>query len=188
MAKEWGMNPEDFNRFLAWLDPNPEEASHRYEQIHRWLIRLFRAWGCPEVDAEELTDETITRVVSKMREIADSYVGTREPYIRKVAHYVFMEYLRARPATPPPPQPPHDSSEEKERRDQCLEHCLNELPPGDRDVVLRYYAEDKRAKIERRREQAEQLGMTLNALRIYVCRVRDKLRRCIADCLEKLTS
>jgi hypothetical protein len=31
------MNMDDFDRFLAWLDPNRDEAGRRYEEIRRRL-------------------------------------------------------------------------------------------------------------------------------------------------------
>jgi DNA-directed RNA polymerase specialized sigma24 family protein len=176
------MDRDDFNRFLAWLCPNGEDADKRYIEIHRWLIRIFRARGCSEISAEEFSDETINRVVGKMPEIADMYVGPREPYIRQVAHYVFLERVRPQSAFP---LPPPDSPEEKERQFHCLERCLEKLSPDDRAAVLGYYAEDKGAKIKRRRELSEQLGLTLNALRIHIYRIREALRKCITNCLTK---
>jgi len=176
------MNQDDFDRFLAWLDPNRDEADKRYIEIHRWLIRIFRARGCSEADAEELADETITRVVRKMPEIADTYVGDPMPYLCKVARYVFLEHIR-KPVPLPVPLP--DPWEEKEPLHACLDHCMKELPPEDQRVAREYYAADGRAKIERRQKLAEEMGIKLNALRIRMYRIRAMLHPCINECLKE---
>jgi DNA-directed RNA polymerase specialized sigma24 family protein len=181
MVKEWVMNQDDFDRFLAWLRPDRGEADKRYIEIHRWLIRIFRVRGCPEADAEELADDTITRVVRKMPEIADTYIGDPMPYFRKVAHYVFLEYIRE-PVLLPLPLP--DPWEVKELLHACLDNCMKELPPEDQRVALSYYTDDGRAKIERRQKLAEELGGS-NALRIRMHRIRTTLHACISECLEQ---
>lgn len=187
---------DDFDRFLAWLNPNRDEAEKQYPEVCRRLTRRFRVWGCPEADAEDLAQVTIHRVVGKMSEIADIYVGDTGPYLRTVARYVFLEYIRPPVVFHPlddidetkVPRPAPDPPGEKELWDRCLYHCLNELQPDERRAALLYYADEGRAKIERRREMAEQLGMTVNALRIYLHRIRETLRLCIEDCLEQAAS
>jgi DNA-directed RNA polymerase specialized sigma24 family protein len=76
------------------------------------------------------------------------------------------------------PEPPEDLP-----RHACLERCLQELPREARDLVLQYYVSEGRSKIDNRRRLAVTLGLTDNALRSRVQRVRDRLERCIAKCL-----
>jgi hypothetical protein len=51
-----------------------------------------------------------------------------------------------------------------------------------REIIARYYVGKARVKIEHRRVMAEELGITMNALSIRACRIRDKLEACVRGC------
>jgi DNA-directed RNA polymerase specialized sigma24 family protein len=70
----------------------------------------------------------------------------------------------------------------KEHRLDCLDRCLQELKPAQRELIVEYYAEERRLKIERRRDLAQSLGITMNALGIRALRIRDGLMACIGRC------
>jgi DNA-directed RNA polymerase specialized sigma24 family protein len=78
-----------------------------------------------------------------------------------------------------------EAEEEPDRRLICFDHCLEQMSPENRDLILNYYQEDGRAKIDWRKKLAEQLGVPLNALRIRAHRIRKGLEQCIEDCLAK---
>jgi DNA-directed RNA polymerase specialized sigma24 family protein len=181
MNKEWVLTQENFNQLLNWLAPSREQAGKKYEEIRRRLITIFTCRGCRE--AEELADETINRVTRRVPDIAGTYTGDQALYFYGVAHKVHLEYLRKKPAPPPPP--PIEKSEEEEDRYDCLERCMMSLTPENRELLLNYYQEEKRAKIDARKKFAERLNMPLNALRIRVFRIRETLRACVLECLEK---
>ena len=182
MKKEWVLTQESFDKLLAWLDPSREQAGKRYEEIRRRLIKIFTCRGC--VEADSLADETINRVTQKMQTLAESYTGDPALYFYGVAHKVHLEYLRRKPAPALPP-PPLDSSDEIEREYDCLERCMQQLTPDNRELVLQYYQEEKQAKINHRKQLAEQLGIALNALRIRAHRIRATLHQCVQNCLEQ---
>jgi DNA-directed RNA polymerase specialized sigma24 family protein len=73
----------------------------------------------------------------------------------------------------------------KEQRLDCLDRCLQELKPEQRDLIVEYYADDRRQKIERRRELATRLGITMNALGIRAFRIRDGLMACVESCRQR---
>jgi len=175
--------PEDFERFLTWLDPDRERAGEKYAAVQAKLTRYFHCRGCG-VEAEQLADETITRVIRKVPEIADSYVGEPLPYFLGVARNVFSEYLKKLiliRASQPPPAPA--SSDEKEVLDRCLERCLKHLTEENRDLILRYYTGEKHEKIVQRKKLADELGIAPNALRIRAHRIRTDLRDCVEKCV-----
>ena len=64
----------------------------------------------------------------------------------------------------------------------CFERCLAALPAETRTLVLDYYVDDRRAKIEHRRRLAVSLGLSESALRNRVQRVRNRLERCVDAC------
>jgi RNA polymerase sigma factor (sigma-70 family) len=182
MNKEWVLTQESFDKLLAWLDPNRDQAGKRYEEIRRRLIKIFSCRGCPEAD--NLADETINRVTQKVRTLAEDYTGDPALYFYGVARKVHLEYLRRKPAPALLPLPP-ESADEIEREYDCLERCMQQLTPDNRELVLQYYQEEKRAKIDHRKQLAEQLGVALNALRIRAYRIRATLQQCVQRCLEQ---
>lgn len=179
--QKWTLDHESFEELLAWLSADREQAGRKYEEIRYKLIKIFVCRGC--FIAEELADETINRVAKKARELRTTYVGVPDLYFYGVARNVHLEYVRKPPEPLPPP--PKDSTDEIEREYACLEKCMQQLTPQNRELVLQYYQEEKGAKIEHRRKLAERLGIALNALRIRAHRVRAGLRACVSNCLEQ---
>ena len=170
-----------FDSLLAWLDTDRDLAALKYEQIRRRLIKLFTCRGSQ--DAEDLADETINRVTLKAPELAGDYVGDPSLYFYGVAQKVYLESLRKRPARLPAPPPPDAEDEETEQEHECLDRCLAELPTDSRELLLEYYRNDRRAKIDYRKELAARLGIAQNALRIRVHRIRSTVRECLLNCL-----
>ena len=66
----------------------------------------------------------------------------------------------------------------------CLEECIKKLTTRNRKLILEYYKDEKGAKIDRRKELADRLGIATNALRIRAHRIRVNLQSCVTDCLE----
>ena len=134
----------------------------------------------PGPESQPPYEETINVVAKRVGEIGPTYEGDRALYFYGVANNLYLEWLRRKRTPPPPPPPtPPDFGQEYE----CLERCMEQLDPGSRDLVLQYYREEKRDKIEHRRTMAKQLGIALNALRIRAFRIRAALRECVGDCL-----
>ena len=184
MNKNWDLTRESFEALLAWLDPNREVAGQKYEHIRIRLIKIFACRGCYE--PEDLADETINRVTNKLEEIEATFIGERARYFYGVANKVHLEYLRKRPAPPLPVVT--NSSEEAELRYRCLDRCASKLTPQNRELVYQYYQEEKRAKIEHRKDLADRLGIAVNALRIRAHRIRKSLQDCVRECLEEATA
>lgn len=181
MRIKQGVSQEAFDALLAWLDPDRECAGQKYEEIRIRLIKIFVRRGCPI--AEELADETIDRVIRKVRDLAIDYVGDPALYFCGVAHNVHLEYVKkkADPRPLPPPEPP----DVLERNYNCLEHCLREFKEEDHQLILEYYQDEKRAKIDHRKRLAEQRGVPLNTLRMRAHRIRLRLQACVSDCLKQ---
>ena len=81
-----------------------------------------------------------------------------------------------------------DDAEEaarKEARRDCLDECLEQLPEEQRTLILEFYRDEKRTKIDHRDEMAKRLGISRTALGNRAQRIRDKLELCISNCLKK---
>ncbi len=178
----WSLDQESFDRLLAWLDSDREQAGRRYEEIRFELIKFFVRKGSSI--AEELADETITRVARKVPEIASTYTGDPMRYFMGVARKVFLESIKKRPAHLPPPPP--DAPEIIERNHQCLEICMQQLTANGRALILNYFVEEEgHAKIVNHQMLAEQLGISLNTLRMRAYRTKIGLRECVLKCVNK---
>jgi DNA-directed RNA polymerase specialized sigma24 family protein len=180
MNKDWILTQESFDALLNWLDPRREEAGAKYENIRLRLIKIFTCRGC--LEPEDLADETINRVSKKLPDIQDSYEGDPTRYFYGVANKVHLEYVRRKPPPPIPPVP--DNTDEIEKEYECLEKCIEKLRPEHRGLVLDYYQEEKRTRIDHRKKLADQLGIALNALRIRAHRVRLSLYECVQNCVQ----
>lgn len=174
------LKQEDFDRLLTWLDPNPEGAGLTYERIRRRLIKILASRGCAV--PEDLADETIDRVARRVPDIQATYVGDKAIYFLGVMNNVHHEYLK-RPKIVSPPDAV-DDVEVKEKTHRCLDKCLEKLTANSRRMIERYYAADKQAKIDLRKQLAAECGVTLNTLRLRALRIREKLQACIEQCLQ----
>jgi DNA-directed RNA polymerase specialized sigma24 family protein len=193
MKKEWVLTQDAFDTLLDWLDADRDHAGSKYEAIRLRLIKIFTCRGCSE--AEELADETINRVSARVTEIAGSYNGDPALYFYGVSQKVHLEYLRKcqkgqtevgeDSATSTPSPPLFSLGEDIEPEYECLEHCLDHLPGDNRKLVLEYYQQERKAKIEHRKRLAADLGIAVNALRIRAHRIRLSLQQCVHDCLEQ---
>jgi hypothetical protein len=171
---------EAFQNLLRWLHPEPEKAGTKYEEIRRRLIFVFRCRGC--IFPDDLADQCIDRVARIISGEGFTYEGNPALFFYGVGKVIIKEHLRARPTVKQIPST--DFSEEKEHQHECLENCMSELSPRSRQLVLDYYGHSERAKTAHRKGLAEQLGITLNVLRIQTCRIRTVLRQCVLRCIE----
>jgi len=175
------VSPGAFDRLLTALHADRESAGTAYERLRERTAGLLRWWGA--IDAEELADLTLDRVARKLDEGATISEGSFGAYVRGVARMIFYESRRRPQIQPgdaaylaPPPSTDPDLL-------NCLESCLGALDPDDRSTVLRYYADGKLSEV--RRQLAEDLGLTMTALRIRAHRLRVQLERCVVACRER---
>jgi len=176
---------DDFELLLIWLGGDRDRGALAYESLRRRLVRYFAGRGCHE--AEEQVDIVFDRVLAKIRHLTDEYEGVPARYFYGVARLVLLEWIRTQGPKPDPP-PSLPPNEIDELRHDCLEKCLGELPEPQRELVLNYYQQEKRAKIEHRKAIAQHLGITINALHIRICRIVRRLEDCTLGCLAEAAS
>lgn len=193
--KDWILTPNAFRRLLEWLDEGLDSGGQKYLEMRQRLVAYFDRKNC--LSPDELADDTLNRVSRRLEEEGAIKSESPAKYCYIVARFVFMEYLRGAekknvsideqllqssvnnfilPAR-------DDEKEIKEVRLNCLEQCMGKLEPANRDIIIRYYFGEERVKIENRRTLAANLGITMNALTIRACRIRDKLEACVAKCV-----
>ena len=176
-------------RLLLRLDPDVDRAALEYEQLRRTLVRFFD-WrgGWPP---DECADETLDRLARKLQDVV---VDNIRQYARGIARLVLLERRRhldasltdadasvaaVRAATPA------DGPDDAERLRDCFDRCLDGFPDSSRALVIDYYAEERTGKIVNRRRLASTLGLSDNALRSRVQRLRDRLEQCVHECVSR---
>ena len=182
---KWTLTAEALNKLLEHFSANREEAGRQYNLMGLKLARYFEWRSCSL--SEDLAEETISRVARRIDE--GEKVTNLHAYFFSVARLVFMESLREPERTVPLdevaelPADQLGADEQKEDRLNCLDRCLEELSVESRSLILKYYHDEKRAKIDYRKQLAEALGIPLNALRIRAHRIRTALEKCVRECL-----
>ena len=189
----WTLTESSFTKFLTWLEDGASSEGRAYLAIRRRLVAYFDRKNCLEPD--DLADETLNRVARRLEEEGSIESEAPAKYCYIVARYVFLEYLRSARSKDVGLEEnvPHladnrdnaDELAEKERKLACLERCCNNLDAPSRDLITRYYYGKERVKIENRRRLAENLGISMNALSIRACRIRDKLEDCVRTCIQR---
>lgn len=183
----WILTAEAFAKLLACLDPDSEKAGGKYEAIRQTLVKFFDWRGA--YFPEDCADETLNRVTRKIDE--GETIQDVATYCYGVARLVFLETLKSPDSKRtdfeelPPLAAAEPVVEDSDARQECFNRCLRELSAESQQVLLQYYQDEKRSKINNRLSLAERLGIPLNALRNRVQRLRDKLEQCIHRCLQK---
>jgi DNA-directed RNA polymerase specialized sigma24 family protein len=190
------LTPDTFASLLAWLDDGVDSNGERYLDVRRRLASYFDRRNRPAAD--ELADRTLTRVAITLAQ--DGAISTRPParYCFAVAKYVLLEDLRRdrrlvpfdeSRATETTSVPNYGGvaaeHDVRERRLDCLDHCLQQLKAEQRELIVEYYAESRQMKIQRRRELAVRLGISMNALAIRAWRIREGLMACVTQCRDR---
>ncbi len=194
-----GGSPESsssgFDALLGRLHDDPARAADAFDELRRTLLRFFGWNGVPI--PEDAADDTITRVARRLGEghaienVPDFALGVARLVLRESwrAGRRFESLSDAAPdrwAAPPEPEPEPEVAGH-------LEHCLGTLEDAQRELVLAYYAgAPGQDKIRARNALAEVHGLSQNALRSRVQRLRDRLEGCVRsrlrDTLRAVTS
>jgi DNA-directed RNA polymerase specialized sigma24 family protein len=175
------MSPEDFARFLESLSPDEEEAGRLYIRLHKKLIGFFGMKGIS--DSTGAADETLKRAAARLAGGAD--VPDMERYCLGIARNVAKEWWRRERREEEVFQRfvgslADDSAGEVERIEHILKPCFERLKSEDRELLVAYCSvPEGLSRAEHRRQLADELGITVGALRIQVSRLRDKLEECV---------
>ncbi len=178
-----------FTRLLEWLDAGVDSRGERYVEIRRRLVAYFERRNRPA--ANELADETLNRIGRTLEQNRVISISPPARYCYLVAKFVMLEDIRRErrlvrldesQAADARSVNAHDANDEfvlHEQRLESLDRCLQKLNPDQRELIVEYYRDAGREKIERRRNLASRLGISMNALGIRAYRIRDALMSCV---------
>jgi DNA-directed RNA polymerase specialized sigma24 family protein len=187
--KLWNLSEKAFSRLLARFNADPTLAGEEYEKLRARLIYFFQRQGC-RIPAE-LCDETIDRLARKIEE--GHTIADLSKFSFRVAWLVLQEHWDDPGRVWQPLDERLSSSETNgdhdkdlirklaEHRLECMKKCLGALPQEEQVLMVKNCSLKKDGK----EELARSMGLTINALRLRVFRVRKKLFRCQEKCVRK---
>jgi DNA-directed RNA polymerase specialized sigma24 family protein len=184
----------DFERLLRHLDADRDRAGEKYEEIRRRLIKFFECnRSCR---AEELTDRTLATVEKKLQaEEIDNIPAYAVAVARNVHRDDFKKSRRVtsvediRGGQDSLVDSGGEEGEMVEGIDTlatlaCLQECRAKLPPAESMLAIEYYSAEGEKQKDHRQRLAKRLGITMNALRVRANRVRERLEKCVTQCVE----
>jgi DNA-directed RNA polymerase specialized sigma24 family protein len=171
------LDKASFEALLGALHADRNEAGAVYERLRQRVVRFFTLHGISFPD--DLADQAIDRLARRLKE--GEVVRNLPAYLAGIARLILREERskaqrqeenlgRAVPAQAPSSQP--------EPAWDTIEHCLQLLPPGSRDLIQQYYSAAGRGRSENRSRMSKELGISLNALRNRALRIRRELQKC----------
>jgi len=186
------LTSDSFAKLLISLDTDREVAGAKYEDLRRALIRFFEWRGAPFPD--DHADEAFDRIARRLDEGVE--IRNISSYCHEVARIVFLETLKRQDNRQVAFDDLNqkvlisDSGEESETeiRLNCLDECLSRLPAENRELIMEYYQDEKRGRIDRRKALARRLGIQRDALANRAQRLREKLENCVLDCFRRKTA
>jgi len=174
-------------RLLARLHSDAEQAGLEYVRLRRSLVKFFDwrgAWS-----PEECADEALDRLARRLEE--KTSVGDVHDYAYGIARMLLLEQRR-RPRFSSIDENPEraavsDTSPgaDSERLRDCFDRCLDDIPADGRSLVVEYYEGERHVKISNRRRLAAAFGLSDNALRSRVQRLRERLEQCVHGCVSE---
>ena len=137
---KWQLTQAAFDRLLAALSPNRDDAGEKYLLLKNNLVRFFEARGFSA--AEDAADEVLNRLARKLEN--GETLENPNTYALGIARLVALE-LRKNPifsATDEIPEiaamPVDTEKEENEEKLKCLSKCLNELTTENKEIIVGY--------------------------------------------------
>lgn len=185
---KWTLTQEAFDNLLIAIGSGDRESgSQKYLEIRVNLTRFFEWRGCSF--PEDHADETFNRIAKKVAEGEE--ILNPPGYAMGVARLLVLESLKSRQREQSAltemgqASEPIVESDDGEDRLDCLRDCLQTLSTDNRDLILQYYHGEKSEKIQNRKRLIDQLGISVNTLRMRALRLRERLQECVEQCMAR---
>ena len=171
-------NDEAFDKLLSRLEPGYDSSDSKYMRFRHKLVKFFSWRRCE--DPEGLADETISRLIRNLNKGQEIHADNAYSYIYAIALNLFKEYLREKKKDQQMVDnwlPPRTLITDAIR--DCRRLCLQKLSEDKLQLLESYYLDEKS-----REDLAYTQGVSLNALRLQVHRIKNELRSCYQECLK----
>lgn len=163
--------------FLRLLDPDPQCAALKFRRLFAHLSRWLEWKGCG--DPEAAAAEAVLRAVRQLDRFSGKSEGDLRALLFGIAANVALEFGRRRgreQQLAPTDWATRSAGVSEENRViarltiEKIRECIGD---NDWQVIHAYATEDDRAQLR------QQLGVTPEALRIKIHRIRRKIRECL---------
>ena len=175
-TQRWTLTQGAFDRLLARLDPDRENAGRAYEQLRDYLIKFFQMHT--PLDAEQWADTVLDRVARRNEEME---IANITAFTWGVARLVRTEVFRAtrkHVALENHAELQHVPKTEDEidlaQRSKKLGGIVRRLPASDVKLLLCWYSSCEKAS--QRQQLALSLGVSVTSLRVRAHRARVRVR------------
>lgn len=163
---------------MAALNHDRREAGQAYERLRRRLIRFLALYGAAA--PEELADEALDRLARRLnegeaiRQLPSYLAGIARLLLREEWNRVQRDEKNVRLGLAASTLTGSDDSVH-----EALESCLQGLPAASRELIVSYYSAEGRAGTRERKKLADEIGISVNALRNRALRLRQELEKCV---------
>jgi len=192
LDQERGRSQRGFTRLLEWLDGGVDSSGQTYLEMRRRLTSYFVRRNRPFAD--DLADETLSRISKILEQDGAITVTPQARFCYVVARFVMLEDVRREQREQQRDRSTRDtrSSTEawsgrraellqtendatRERQLERLDLGLRLLAPEQRELIVEYYRDKGQGTITHRRDMANRLGISVNALCVRASRIRAAL-------------
>jgi DNA-directed RNA polymerase specialized sigma24 family protein len=183
------LDAEALEALLTRLDADSGEAGKKYLQLRDKLVRhCFKKHEF--LRADELADQTLN-VLAKKLSSKDEHIEKPESYAFTILDNLLLANSRRRKRVLLPENLPGGDNPEgtviktmdREKKVKCFSQCLDRLSPEEHWLFFAYNPREECNLEEIRRQIASKLGITVEALRTRMNRLRRKVFRCCKDCI-----
>lgn len=189
------LTANSFELLLNRLDGDALLAAEKYETLRLKIIKYLVWKGCPASQSDALADDALDRVAGKIAQ--GEQIENLNAYTSQVVRFVWLEHARKHKeivtGDGEMPEigvaPDIEILQDPDLRLRCLRKCLAETVSNDDDrmLIVGYYDADAGEKNkDARKNLAEKLGLTMTTLKVKACRIRERLERCINECVAAL--
>lgn len=171
-----------FQTLIARLGTQRTPGGTAYEQLRRRLILLLHMHVPAE--AETLADVALDRLARRIHDgaLIDSphlfALGIARKLVLEAQNRAAKQQRMAEDPTMPN-APIDGEAEELESMHSALSACLEQLGTNARGLILAYYGADGAERVRMRQHLANELGLSVNALRNRALRLREQLAHCV---------
>jgi DNA-directed RNA polymerase specialized sigma24 family protein len=180
LRDRWSLTEVAFEQLLGRLDPDRERAGEKYQLLRTKLVKFFEWRGSSF--PEEQADTALDRVVQRLGR--GEPIDNVEAFVCGVARMVLLEGRREQQgerrrlaALVPAP------ADAEPGPDRCLETCLGQLAPAERELIIAYYRDEGSGRIAERKALAARLQIPIEVLRLRAHRIRVRIEGCLRRCL-----
>lgn len=189
------LTAKGYDLLFARLDANPLRSGEEYETLRLKLEKYFTRQdrGRWNTDYAALADETLDRVAKRLEDGIEIEKNIHI-FAYGIAKFVWLEFIRKNPlpvdfttVAENSYKTNQDDEDAEDARLACLRACLVEIckDNDERKILLDYYRQADNMLKEQRKSIAARLKITTNTLKTRMSRLREKMEKCIINCMKK---